>query len=269
MTPRRTRSLAPSIALAALGALAALAGAAAAQPERLRVVVLEARGVGPTALRTAVEAYEAAGGFEVRVAGPEAFRDGSALEGARAVLFTGGRGSVQGQLLGEQGRERVRRFVAGGGGYVGICAGAYLAMQGPAEFHKIAIVAAENATGDRWRRGTRAAALRARGEAAPVVLHYENGPLIAPARVPGLTPFVPLATFETDVHWPRYDTHPGEMPGTAAVVAARYREGRVLLFSPNPTMDPARPELLVQATRWVVARGAVPARLSWRDVYDP
>src|SRR5687767_9260699 len=46
------------------------------------------------------------------------------------VMFTGGSGSQQAKALGEGGREEVRRFVRNGGGYVGICAGAYLACSG-------------------------------------------------------------------------------------------------------------------------------------------
>jgi hypothetical protein len=45
-------------------------------------------------------------------------------------MFTGGSGSAEAGGLGEKGREEVRTFVREGGGYVGICAGAYLACTG-------------------------------------------------------------------------------------------------------------------------------------------
>jgi hypothetical protein len=251
----------------ALIGLALLAATAVAQePAPLRVVVLDAPGVAGSALETALAAYAAAG-IEARAVGPGEMRDGSALDGADAVLFTGGRGSVQGRLLGERGRARVRRFVRGGGGYVGICAGAYLAIQGPEEFHKIGIVAARNLTGDQWRRGIRPTPVEPADGSDRVVLHYANGPLLARQPVEGLAPFVTLARFDADVYWERYGTHPGEMPGTPAVAAAGYGEGRVLLFSPNPTLEPGRPELLVRATRWVAEVGGVSARLRWRDVF--
>lgn len=44
-----------------------------------------------------------------------------------AILFPGGSGSHEADGLTEAGRQRVRDFVAAGGGYVGICAGGYLA----------------------------------------------------------------------------------------------------------------------------------------------
>ena len=44
-----------------------------------------------------------------------------------AVVFSGGSGSAQAEAIGEAGRNNVREYVRGGGGYLGICAGAYLA----------------------------------------------------------------------------------------------------------------------------------------------
>ena len=57
------------------------------------------------------------------------------------------------------------------------------------------------------------------------------------------------------------------MPGTPAVAAARYGEGRIVLFSPNPTLEPAHPDLLVRAARWVAQAGPVPPDLRWGDVF--
>ncbi|MCA9604102.1 MAG: hypothetical protein KC619_00785 [Myxococcales bacterium] len=243
-----------------------VAAAATAQRERpLSVVVYDARGVAPSALRTALEAFTAAG-MEARAITPDDVRTG-ALDGADVVLFTGGRGSLQGQLLGEDGRARVRRFVREGHGYLGICAGAYLAIQGPEEFHKVGIVAAHNATGDRWQRGVVPTPVVPNDGSPPITLHYANGPLLARETVRGLAPYVALATFDADVYWERYDTHAGEMPGTPAVAAARYGEGRIVLFSPNPTLEPAHPDLLVRAARWVAQAGPVPPDLRWGDVF--
>ena len=49
------------------------------------------------------------------------------LKGYRALVHPGGRGGGQGRALEAEGRVQVRDFVASGGGYLGICAGAYLA----------------------------------------------------------------------------------------------------------------------------------------------
>ncbi len=241
---------------------------ASQSPRVLRVAVYEARGVGASALETARAAFAGAERVEARTVTPDDVRAG-ALDSVDVVLFTGGRGSVQGQLLGEDGRERVRRFVRDGGGYVGICAGSYLAIQGPAEFHKLAMVAGHNLTGDSWQRGIAPTRVVPGDGSAARDLHYANGPLLAREEVAGLAPFVTLATFDADVYLEGYGTRSGEMPGAPAVVAARYGRGRLLLFSPNPTLEPAHPDLLVRAARWTGAGGDVPATLRWRDVFGP
>ena len=43
------------------------------------------------------------------------------------LIHPGGSASKQAKCLGEKGRAKVRSFIEDGGGYVGICAGAYLA----------------------------------------------------------------------------------------------------------------------------------------------
>ena len=52
------------------------------------------------------------------------------LRGHDLVMFTGGGANSEAEGLGEVGRAQVRDFVREGGGYVGICAGAYLACSG-------------------------------------------------------------------------------------------------------------------------------------------
>ena len=44
------------------------------------------------------------------------------------IFFPGGGGRRQSEALGETGRENIRKFIASGGGYIGVCAGAYLAL---------------------------------------------------------------------------------------------------------------------------------------------
>jgi glutamine amidotransferase-like uncharacterized protein len=245
---------------AVLGGLAsalALAGARLSAQERLEIAVLDAPGVGAEALSTAIAAIEASGSLRARVVSPEAVRRGG-LSGARALLVTGGRGSRQGRALGEDGRDALRRFVRGGGGYVGICAGSYLAMQRPRtsteESFKAAFVAAEHATGDAWQRGIAPMPLVPEDGSPVVTLHYANGPLIAPVEVEGLPAPRVLARFGGEVSSARGGTLPGQMRGAAALVATRYGEGEVVLFSPNPTLEPARPGLLVTALARVARR---------------
>ena len=45
------------------------------------------------------------------------------------LIQPGGSGSAQAKALEEEGRDKIRKFVDGGGGYLGICAGSYLAWR--------------------------------------------------------------------------------------------------------------------------------------------
>jgi putative intracellular protease/amidase len=52
---------------------------------------------------------------------------GGKLAGMEVLIHPGDSGGGQGRALGEEGRQAVREFVEAGGGYAGLCAGAYLA----------------------------------------------------------------------------------------------------------------------------------------------
>lgn len=220
-----------------------------ARAQSIRVALFDGPGIGADAL-AAAERSIASAGLEAHLLAPDAFIAGGAAA-FDAMLFTGGRGSLQGRALGEVGREAVRAAVRAGVGYVGICGGSFLAMQGEEAFHKLAIVAARHATGDAWMRGIGPASVVPEDGAPAVTLHYANGPLMSPTPIPSLAPPTVIARYGTDYALPEHDTHDGEMIGAPAVLAARYGTGRIVLFSPNPNLAPAHDELLVRAIRHV------------------
>lgn len=248
---------------------AAPAGAATG-PGPIPVAVFRARGVGEDGLRSALAAFAGDDGFDVRELSPNAIRRG-ALDDRRVVFFSGGIGSVQGGELEPEGRRIVREFVRDGGGYVGICAGSYLAIQGPPQYHHLAIVAARNWSEDAWRRGTGMLEVAPVGGGEPLRLFYANGPVFRRDDRPELPPWVALATYVDDKFCESCGTHAGELPGTPAILAASYGAGRIVLFSPNPTLAkgdaPARPELLLAAVRWTATSGPVPTDLDFADVF--
>jgi glutamine amidotransferase-like uncharacterized protein len=229
---------------------------------RVPIAVLDAPGVGRDALSTAIGAIESSTHLGARVVTPAMVRAG-ALSASRALIVTGGRGSRQGRALGEDGREAIRRFVREGGGYVGICAGSYLAMQVPEgsteESFKAAFVAAAHATGDAWQRGIAPIAIAAPDGSARETLHYANGPLFRAVDVEGLPTVRVLARFEGEVFSARGGTAAGQMRGAPALIATSYGRGEIVLFSPNPTLEPARPSLLVRALSRVARQEAVGA----------
>src|SRR4051812_34460745 len=93
----------------------------AAKP--IRVAIYEDAGASPNKLVPLLEKQPA---IQVTRVTAEQIRSG-ALDQVDVLIHPGGSGGKQGNNLAEAGRERVRAFVRRGGGYVGICAGAYLA----------------------------------------------------------------------------------------------------------------------------------------------
>ena len=67
-------------------------------------------------------------GFRFHLLTAEAVREGG-LNGCQLLVVPGGWASLKSEKLGKHGRQEVRRFVKSGGGYLGLCGGAGLALQ--------------------------------------------------------------------------------------------------------------------------------------------
>ncbi len=252
----------------------AAAGLALAAPRRasagakLRVGLYQASGVHPVAFAAEKALLERSDGFVCNILKPADIQ-GGALAGQDVVVFMGGSGTAQGRALGDVGKAAVKEFVQRGGGYIGVCAGAYLALQGEDEFHKLRLVAGRNLTGDFWQRGIAGLEVRADGR-PPFKMFYANGPIFTPVPTEGLAPYRGLATYVGEIFNKSKGTGPGEMPGTPAVVASAYGAGRVLLFSPNPVLGGAgvvHEALMLDGLRWTAAGGAVADDLRFTDVF--
>ena len=195
--------------------------------------------------------------LEVRPVTAEAISNG-ALKGIDVLMHSGGSGGGQGRALGEKGRNAERAFVAGGGGYVGICAGAYLAT---CEYDwSLHILDAKVVDRQHWARGTGAVeiALSAEGrklldtKASTQSIEYFQGPLLAPAGDPEVPDFTPLATFATEIA--KKGAPSGVMIGTTAVASGAYQQGRVIVFSPHPEKTQALWKQLHRAVLWAAKR---------------
>jgi putative intracellular protease/amidase len=179
------------------------------------------------------------------------------LDGYDAVIFTGGSGGRQANTIGLLGREQVRRFVQRGGGYVGICAGAYLACDG---FRWGVKVLDAKTPSPKWERGVASLQIEATPAgrellgypAEQVTVTYHNGPLLVPAENPELGDFDPLSYFRTEVAL--YDSPAGIMVNTPAMVRGTCGKGRVLVSSPHPEQTPGLESFAERAVRWVSAR---------------
>lgn len=176
------------------------------------------------------------------------------LAGVEVLIHPGGSGGGQGRALGEEGRKVVREFVEAGGGYVGVCAGAYLAT---CDYDwSLHILDAKVLDRKHWNRGfgTVEIALTDKGrellgvKESPLSIYYHQGPLLAPAEKPDVADYDRLATYRTEIA--RNGAPEGVMPGTTAIASGVHRKGRVFCFSPHPERTAGLEPLLVRAVWW-------------------
>lgn len=227
-----------------------------APPKPIRVAVYDGDGVS-AGRKTVLAALENFPGIKTETITAADIRAGK-LKDYQVVLLPGGSGSGQGKALGEEGREQVRQFVQKGGGYVGICAGAYLASR--SYTWSLHLLDAEVVDRAHWNRGFGDVELRLSekgqgffgAKSDQVKIYYHQGPLLAPGNDPAIPDYDSLAAFETEIA--KNGAPKGVMKGTTAVAAGRFGAGKVFCFSPHPEkLEPTR-ELLHKAVRWAVEK---------------
>ncbi len=166
------------------------------------------------------------------------------------LLFPGGSASKQAKALTSMGRKHVCRFVSEGGGYVGICAGAYLAAANYS--WSLKILDANVIDRAHWARGRGQvpveiplfSPLRGNGDQRLVKILYANGPIYEPAEREDIPDFDVLATYEGEVV--KKGVPSGVMPGTAAVVRGAFGAGRVVCCGPHPEQTKGQEALLLR-----------------------
>jgi glutamine amidotransferase-like uncharacterized protein len=164
------------------------------------------------------------------------------------LIFPGGRAHKQADALGENARRAVKDFIRAGGGFVGICAGGFLAS---AQYDwSLGLVNTRILTGDQEIPGVGKRSLADRGpgtvqieltadgqsifgaRAAPFDVSFSGGPIFLGPKRDDLAPAIPLAYYSTEVS--NYAAQRGTMIGTPAIFAARFGAGRVVAISPHP-----------------------------------
>ena len=186
------------------------------------------------------------------------------------VIFPGGSGTGQADALGPSGMAAVRSFVRKGGGYVGTCGGAFLAMA------HLDLYGGPVPTVEPWARGHGPVSVQFTpngvsslqlpgiyGDGKNVTIEYWQGPIVATADLP---PFVNvLSFFRTEIHNEHTNQTTGTMVNTPAMTSALYGKGRVVLNSPHPEIPPepsggqpgippgrTRPEIYEGELAWVL-----------------
>jgi putative intracellular protease/amidase len=201
--------------------------------------------------------------FTITNLSPEQIRAG-ALSNYSAVIFAGGSARKQAEAIGAAGREAVRRFVEQGGGYIGICAGAYLATSGSAST-RLNLVDAITAS-PKWKRGRGNVEIELTDTglsimdkpAGRAVVRYANGPVVKPAGREDLPDYEPLAWFRTELA--QNDTPGGVMINSPAVFAGPFGNGRVVCISPHPEQTDGLDHWLPSLVSWAVAAQGLASR---------
>ncbi|WP_339743668.1 BPL-N domain-containing protein [uncultured Rubinisphaera sp.] len=194
-------------------------------------------------------------GFNAVIVSPEEIQAGALKNQSFDVLIMpGGMASAQANNLGETGRENVREFVNTGGGYVGICAGAYLSTT--YRLWSLGIVNARVWDLSHWARGTGMVNLCMSDSGCKVLAvpsksvetYYGQGPLLVPGNSPDLPGYEVLASYETEIA--KKGAPEGAMTDAHAIIRTMYGSGRVICYSPHPEKEWGPKELMAHGVRW-------------------
>ncbi|WP_395743668.1 BPL-N domain-containing protein [Prosthecobacter sp.] len=169
------------------------------------------------------------------------------------LVFPGGSGSGQSKGIGEAGLKNVRDFVSNGGGYVGICGGAYLACS---NFSWGLGILNAGTVSSKWMRGQAMLDLELT-KAGPDLLgdvkgtfkvRYHNGPILKPAGRADIPAYTPVTLFKTEVA--NNGTPAGVQVDSPAHVISTYGKGRVFISSPHPENTPGLENFIPRGIFW-------------------
>lgn len=180
----------------------------------------------------------------------------------RVVVFPGGSGGEMFSRLGPGGQQAVREFVSRGGGYLGICAGAWLAAK-----RYLGIANIEGVKP--WYVGVGGLEVAMEKDATNV---FASAPYLAPARrmiemhngpLWSLTPPDPskppcrvLASYTGRTGTDKNGG--GLFTGRPAIVTDVYGQGKMILFSPHPELVSTNGNfaMIPEAVRWLTVKNS-------------
>ncbi len=225
----------------------------------LRVAVFDGGGTGKNAARHMRSVLETADNCLVRRVGSHDIRVG-VLNQFDIIVHPGGSGSAQAKALGKSGRTAEIQFVRGGGGYLGVCGGAYLAA---CNYEwSLGLLDAKVIDRKHWRRGVGPVAVEwtpvgrttlspgsSASKAPRFIIQYANGPIFERAGKSELEDFETLIFFRGELT--QNGAPAGVMPDTPAVVRANFGKGRAMAFSPHPEKTAGLYALLNNSLPWL------------------
>jgi len=226
--------------------------ARAEPPRPLKVIVYSGPGAPQKGVDHVVSVLKPFPEVNVTVAPPASFAT-LTYTTCDVVIFPGGSGSGQSKGLGEAGLKNVREFVKNGGGYVGICAGAYLACS---NFSWGLGILNAGTVSSKWRRGQAMLDLECTSEAAPLLgevkglfkVRYNNGPILKPWTRTDIPAYTTLSYFRTETA--KYGSPVGVQVNSPAHAMAPFGKGRVFISSPHPENTPGLEFLIPRGIFW-------------------
>ena len=173
------------------------------------------------------------------------------------VVFSGGSSSQQSKSIGKAGLNNVREFVRGGGGYCGICAGAYLACS---NFSWSLGILNASTVSSKWARGRGFMTVEVTPAGRPLLgkvnglfkVRYANGPIIKPGDRTDVSEYQTVALFRSEIA--ENDTPVGVMVNSPAQAIGTFGKGRVFISSPHPENTPGLEHVIPRAILWAAGQ---------------
>ncbi len=224
----------------------------------IRIALYNGPGTGGRGPRMLTEKFDHSQAASITEVGPEEIA-GGILTNYDVIIFAGGSGSKQAEALTEAGRNQIRQFVATGGGYVGICAGAYLATSGYS--WSLGLINARTVS-PKWRRGQGDVKFEMTDSGRSVFgalsgtneVHYANGPIISPAGKTELPKYDVLAYYRSELA--ENGSPAGVMMNSPAIFSSQYQKGQVICISPHPEQTKGLEEIVPQAVEWAAHKAS-------------
>lgn len=169
------------------------------------------------------------------------------------IVFPGGSGSAQAEAVGEDGLKALYDFVSNGGGYIGTCGGAFLALghiklygpgpngRGP----KIQLHEGEGPVQMAFNEDGITDLNLDYNVNQNITIQYYSGPIIKDEDFPSDVSI--WAHFKSEVqsgsHW---------MSNTVSISGRKLNKGRIVLNSPHPELVPNYPDIYGHELVWLL-----------------
>lgn len=223
----------------------------------IRVAVFDGSGVGPSSKKLIAALKEGSSDrYEVGRVTVDEIAAGELAE-FDVLVHPGGSGGKQGRALGEDGRSAVRNFVRDGGGFLGVCAGAYLATNDYS--WSLGLIDAKVVDRKHWARGNGQVDLELSEQGVgffgldepTAEIHYAQGPLLGRREWddPEVPDYESLAIYSSEIA--EKGAPAGVMKGTSAAVRCAFGDGRVFCFGPHPELTDGLEHWIPVVVEWL------------------